>query len=216
MKFSSFCTQCKVDTPFPVTEPLLCCFAVFLADQGPVPQTGKGYLAAVRNMQLSLGLPDPREQSLLPILKRVQTGIRWVRAASGTTSRPRLPITASVLEGIGAHLRTTNYPHKELLWAVACTTFFGFFQLGELLPEPQGSISSTQATLWRDVAIDSRENPSMVRMHLRWSKCDQFHRGADIILGKTRRSVCAVSTAGDSSESFWCRVQIIDVPCAIF
>ena len=43
---------------------------------------GKGYLAAVRNMQLSMCLPDPRDQSSLPVYKRVQVGIQWVRAAN--------------------------------------------------------------------------------------------------------------------------------------
>ena len=50
----------------------MCCFAAFLADEGLAPHTGKGYLAAVRSMQISLGLPDIRDQSSLPMLKRVQ------------------------------------------------------------------------------------------------------------------------------------------------
>jgi hypothetical protein len=67
-KFHSFCRQYQVPDPIPKTEHLLCCFSAFMADGGLSPQTIKSYLAAIRNMQLSLGLPDPRE---LPILKRV-------------------------------------------------------------------------------------------------------------------------------------------------
>ncbi len=58
--------------PFPVSESLLCAFVAFLADEGMAPQTCKSYLVAVSNIQLSLSLPDPREHSSLPILKRVQ------------------------------------------------------------------------------------------------------------------------------------------------
>ena len=109
--FNSFCQRFSVHTPFPVSEHLPCCFASFLADQGLAPQTGKAYLSAVRSMQISLGLPDPREQSSLPILKRVQAGISRARLAGGTppkiTSQPmywRESEQASV-----THLTLTKY-----------------------------------------------------------------------------------------------------------
>ena len=47
--------------PLPVNEQLLCQFAVFLAQQGLSSQTVKTYLTAIRNLQISLGYPDPRE-----------------------------------------------------------------------------------------------------------------------------------------------------------
>ncbi len=192
-RFHGFCEQFNVVNPFPVSEMLLCSFAAFLADQGLAPQTGKSYLAAVRNMQISLGLPDPRDQSSMPMLKRVQAGIKRVRAVSGAPSRNRLPITATVLEQIGAHLAATSHLHKELLWAISCTAFFGFFRLGELLPASTRVEQDTAVIKWGDVAVDSRENPRMVRVHLRRSKCDQFGVGADIILGRTGRSLCPVT-----------------------
>ena len=88
-KFYDFCKRYNVLSPFPVTEQLLCYFAAFMANQGLSPQTGHSYLSAVRSMQLSLGLPDPREQSAMPILKRIQAGIRQSTAGlpvSGETS----------------------------------------------------------------------------------------------------------------------------------
>ncbi len=191
--FYTFCTQYTIGTPFPVTEMLLCSFAVHLAEQGLAPQTIKGYLSAVRNIQLSLGLPDPREKSSLPVLKRVQAGIQRVRATKGPPSQLRLPITAAVLEQIGAHMRQSNLPQKDMLWAVCCTAFFGFFRLGELLPVSQASISLSTSLMWGDIAVDSLKNPTMVRVHLKRSKCDQFGKGADIILGKTGLSLCPVT-----------------------
>jgi hypothetical protein len=61
-RFYHFCTKYNIWHPFPLTEHLLCCFAAFLADENLAPQTGKSYLSAVRNMQISLGLPDPRDR----------------------------------------------------------------------------------------------------------------------------------------------------------
>ena len=99
-RFNTFCITYNVVSPFPVTEQLLCSFAAFFADQGLAPQTGKSYLSAVRNLQISMGFPDPREQSSLPILKRVQAGISRARMLKGSPPRIRLPITANIMEQI--------------------------------------------------------------------------------------------------------------------
>ena len=122
-KFYSFCDTYQVANPFLATEHLLCSFAAYMGDLGLSPQTIKSYLAGIRNMQLSLGLPDPREQSSLPILKRVQAGISRARIGS-PTSRIRLPITPHL------NLDNTGHKAKALLWAVCCTAFFGCFRLG--------------------------------------------------------------------------------------
>ena len=161
-RFHDFCGRFDIGSPFPVTELVLCSFAAFLADQGLAPQTGKGYLAAVRNMQISLGLPDPRDQSSMPMLRRVQAGIQRMRAISGAPSRNRLHITATLLERIRVQLPTMSHPHKELLWAIACTAFFGFFRLGELLLASTNVGQGSAVVEWRDVAVDSRENPLLI------------------------------------------------------
>ncbi len=109
-------------------ELLLCYFASYLAQLGLAPQTIKCYLAGVRGAQISMGLPDPREQSSLPLLKRVQAGISRIRQQSGgKSSRVRLPITTRVLERLyGTWVGSAN-PDKTMLWTVAAMAFFGFF-----------------------------------------------------------------------------------------
>ena len=132
----------------------MCHFAAFLADEGLALQTGKGYLAAVWSMQISLGLPDLRGQSSFPMLKRVQAGIQRARALSGSSCRTQLPITAAVLGRIGAQLESSSHPHKELMWVVACTAFFGFFRMGELLPE---SATVDQSSPWQWTVVRARQ-----------------------------------------------------------
>lgn len=188
-RFYSFCTAHNVLNPFPLSEQLLCFFASYLALQNLSPQTIKSYLSAIRSVHISLGFPDPRDQSSMPRLKRVQAGISRVRAQSGIPKRVRLPITLQVLSGIGNFLQSSSHPEKIVLWAVACTAFFGFFRLGELLPE---NATSNSGIVWGDVAIDSHSAPRMVQIHLRTSKCDQFGAGSDIVLGATGSSVCPV------------------------
>ena len=129
-QFHKFCTQFNVHSPFPVTEYLLCCYASFLANRSLTPQTINSYLSAVRNMQITLGLPDPREKSSLPMLKRVQAGIKRVRLLRGAPHRIRLPITASVLEKIRLHLNKFSHTHSILIWSICCMAFFVFFPTG--------------------------------------------------------------------------------------
>ena len=179
--------------PFPDTEQLLCCFSAYMADSGLSPQTVKSYLAAVRNAQLALGLPDPREQSALPVLKRVQAGISRARLEHGQPSKVRLPITAHLLKQIKATLECSEYPEGRLLWAVCCSAFFGFFRLGELLLPAGTAFDSTRHLGWGDMAVDDPQSPTMVRFRLKQSKLDQFGRGANIVLGRTGLELCPVA-----------------------
>ena len=111
-------------------------FTNYLADEGLAPQRAKTYLSAVRNMQLSLGLPDPRDHSSFPMLKRVLARISRARISRQVALRVRLLITGSILTQIHSALLQSSHPDRLLIWAVASLAFFSFFRLGELLVEP--------------------------------------------------------------------------------
>jgi hypothetical protein len=192
-RFFAFCERYQVINPFPVTEQILCSYAAFLADEGLSPQTGKTYMVAVRNMQISLGLPDPRQQSSFPVLKRVQAGISRSRLLKGAPPRIRLPITAQLLRQMRQSWERSSNPEKLVLWAVSCTAFFGFFRLGELLLDSPTAFNPTLHLAWGDVAVDDPSEPKMVKIHLKQSKTDQFGKGSDIFLGRTNNELCLVS-----------------------
>ena len=78
-RFANFCSIYNVLTPFPVSESLLCYYASYLVTDKLSPQTIKVYLAAIRYMQITMGLPEPREFSSLPRLRLVQAGIQPLR-----------------------------------------------------------------------------------------------------------------------------------------
>ena len=126
-----------------------------MADSGLTPQTVKSYLSAIRNTQLSLGLPDPREQSSLPMLKRVQAGISRTRLGRGHPSRVWLPITAALLRRIKHELGRTSHPERIVLWAICCAAFFRFCRLGELLLPSPGSFNPRLHLAWGDMAVDN-------------------------------------------------------------
>eukprot|EP00731_Ephydatia_muelleri_P000369 Em0001g369a len=153
-------------------------------------QTIKVYLSAIRSMQLSLGLPLPREESSLPVLKRVLDGIRRTRASECRAPRIRLPITVGVLRQIHTALGAgISEPDGLAFWAIATSAFFGFFRLGELLMGSETEYSPANHLSWGDVALDAKVAANMVKIHLKKSKCDQFGAGADVFLGPYRVSI---------------------------
>ena len=129
----------------------------------------------------------------MPLLKRVQAGISRVRMTAGRRSHTRLPITAAVLAQIRTALDTPSQPNRTVLWAVSALTFFGFFRLGELLLETTQSFGLHTHLAWGDIAVDDRANPSMVRVLLKRSKCDQFGRGVHVFVGRTNTPLCPVA-----------------------
>ena len=42
------------------------------------------------------------------------------------------------------------------------------------------------------MAVDDRDSPTMVQVHLKTSKVDQFGQGVDVVLGHTRVELCPV------------------------
>jgi len=88
----SFSTK-YVEDPFPLTKQTLYFFASYFAKEKLAPQTIKGYPSALHNAQISLGLPDPREQSSLPLLKRICAWIGRTTLQRGIAQpKIRLPI----------------------------------------------------------------------------------------------------------------------------
>ena len=192
--FHAFCSQYDVVNPFPVCEQSLCRFTVYLADKGLAPQSIQTYLSAVRDAHLAMGFPDPRDRSSFPVLRRVQAGIKRLRAAElPHRQRIRLPITLPVLRSIREQLDVSRARDRELTWAVASLAFFGFFRLGELLPESEEAYARATHLSWGDVAINNAHQPTMLKIHLKRSKCDQFGRGTDVFVGRTTDEICPVA-----------------------
>ena len=94
-KFVHFCNIYHVTNPLPVSQSLLCSYISHLANSGLAYSTIKTYLAAVRYLQISNDLPEPRTVPM-PKLSVVERGIRQKRLEE-PSRRPRLPITPTIL-----------------------------------------------------------------------------------------------------------------------
>ena len=121
----------SVLTHFP--ESILCYYASFLISQNISPQTM--YLAGIRHVQITLGLPEPKEYSSLPHLRLVQTSIK--RAHSQKTplvAKLRFPITPAFLRQIHTlwSARAKEDTDILILWAAATLCFFRFLRSWEI------------------------------------------------------------------------------------
>ena len=87
---------------------------------------------------------------------------------------------------LGEESEPANY-ESRLLWAIACTAFFGFLRLGEVFP-PAGNC--TPPLLLSDLGTDSHLDPTFFRILIRRAKNDPFGKGCSIFLGRTDKNIC--------------------------
>ena len=178
------------NTPLlPAQEATFCLWAAALADEGLQYQTIRGYLAAVRNLHITSGFPDP----FVPKLLRLDLVLRGIQRERAKTSTPdsRQPITPAILRqirGVWSH-RSADFD-TAMLWAAVCTGFFGCLRPGELTTN--GSFDPTRHLSPQDLLVDSAAKPSWVRLKIKSSKTDQLAVGADVFLDRTADDLCPV------------------------
>ena len=185
-KFVHFCNIYHVTNPLPVSQLLLCSYISHLANSGLAYSTIKTYLAAVRYLQISNDLPEPRTVPM-PKLSLVERGIVTGRGRRNPAvghafnyAYNLAPVTIAVVA------RSFGLRHYfDVGRLLHC--FFRVFQDGGNHRAVRGRWS------WSDVAVDNHESPSVIRIHLRRSKTDQFGRGVDIYLGATGDELCPVA-----------------------
>ena len=191
-RFLSFCRDFSLQ-PLPVNEALLCRFVSFLALQNLSHSSIKGYLSAIRRLQIAQGLPDPLISQMAK-LEGVVRGIKSQQARSTPSAPKRLPITMSILCQLKEHILTSASDHNAvMLWAAACTCFYGFFRAGELTVPSESAFDSSSHLCFSDVSVDCIHNPRVIKLRLKASKTDPFRKGVDVVLGRTHTEACPVT-----------------------
>ena len=115
------------------------------------------------------------------------------RSLPDCTRRKRLPITPELLQKMHAvWSRDPKSFDSVMLWAACCLGFFGFLRAGEFTCTHTKTASDAVLSL-SDVAIDSRDTPQVLVVHLRHNKTDPFGVGAHLYLGRTSSILCPVA-----------------------
>lgn len=145
-------------------------------------------------MQISLGLPEPKEYSSLPRLRLVQSGIQRTHAQRVPIPKQiRLPITPAILLQLKVYWKGHCLDYNAtMLWAAATVCFFGFFRAGEITIPTASGFDPTRHLAWGDIAVDNSKLPKVLKVHLKKSKTDQLGKGVDVFIGRTGGPLCPV------------------------
>ena len=196
-RYAAFCMRYGIHLPFPLREDTLCRYVAFLAKDGLKHKTIKTYLAGIRCFQIKMTLGNPFAKDL-PRLEYVLIGIKRTEAHSGSPAKTRLPITINILHRLkDVWLATPLRPDRIMLWAAACTGFFGFLRAGEFTVPTSDAYDPDVHLNLSDLALDSHTNPSVIRLAIKQSKMDPFRQGIKIFLGKTETAICPVKAIID-------------------
>ena len=192
-RYLAFCEISSL-SPFPLAEDQLCSFVAHLAEEGLQHSSVKGYLSAIRHLQILGGMGDPFVASW-PLLEYTLKGLKLQQARrKSLRSKTRLPITPIIMRQLREVWEMeSSQPDKIMLWAACCTCFFGFLRSGEVTVPSQKDYDPEAHLSEGDVALDSLSSPTVVRVHIKTSKTDPFCKGVFVFLGITGNELCPVS-----------------------
>lgn len=167
-------------------------FISFLAQEGLAYTSIKVYLSAVRSLHVAAGLHEIFSSQLTPRVEQVLKGVRKVEASKPSRSS-RLPVTLDILRKVQLALKLDAGEYENvLLWAACCLAFFGFLRCSEFTVPSQTEYDPDGHLSLSDIAIDSRESPTLVQVNIKQSKTDPFRKGVRLCLGKTGLDICPV------------------------
>lgn len=184
-RYLEFCKNSSL-SPFPLSENLLCTFVAYLMDEGLQYTLIKGYLSAIRRLQIVQGPGDPFAASW-PLLEYTLRGIKLHQAKERKSrSKKRLPITLDIFRKLKeVWSRNAHQVDNIMLWAVCCMGEVTLTSGQEY--DPEADLSEG------DVALDDLVNPTVVRVHIKASKTDPFRQGVYVYLGATENDLCLVA-----------------------
>ena len=123
----------------------------------------KGYLSAIRHLQILGGMGDPLVASW-PLLECTLNSLKLKQAkCPSMRSKIRLLITPVMLQLREVWEKENNHP------------------------DPEAHLSDG------DVSLDSQSNPTVVRVRIKASKTDPFRKGVFVFLGITGNDLCPVA-----------------------
>ena len=139
-----------------------------------------------------LKFPDPIISSMAR-LEQVLRSIKGQYAKRNLGSRQCLHITPELLRAIRTVWgKKAHSQDSIMLWAAVCLCFFGFLRAGEMTVPSDHAYDPGVHLNFNDIAIDSKINPSIMRVTIKASKTDPFRQGIEIFVGRTHTDLCPI------------------------
>ena len=120
----------------------------------------KSYLGAVRHLQISNNMGDPKI-GFMPQLELVVRGMK--RMQGSQPSKTRLPIMPEILSQINQHWKGRQLEWDvTMIWAAMLLCFHGFLHAGEVVVPSDTGFDPSQHLTYEDIAVDKIRDPSFV------------------------------------------------------
>ena len=182
----------------PVNQDSVTLFVAFLGLEGLSVSTIESYLAALRHFRL---LADPTclaPSFFTPHMKVLLRGIKRVHSQQQAAPRIRLPITSSLMRCLTAHLSKDPSRYTNcLIWAAACTGFFGFLRCSEFVVPDRIPFHPSQHLCLKDISFRQESPQWFFLINVKVLITDQFRQGAQVVLGVTGTDLCPVAALLD-------------------
>ena len=141
-------------------------------------------------MHTSAGLHNFFNAQLTPCLQMTIKGIQKSQAST-QPSRVGLPITLKIIGDIKALL--SKQPHSYtsiMIWAACWLAFFGFLRVSEFTIPADDQYDESCHLAFNSISVNNRRNPQQLRISIKQSKTEPFHKEVKIFLGTTGDGVC--------------------------
>ena len=94
-------------------------------------------------------------------------------------------MTPEILKAMKEVWRIDSDRNKAtMLWAAACTCFFGFLRSVEVVPSDSEYDAAVHLS-FGDVRLDNTTDPQFLEVTIKASKTDPFRQGVQVYLGRT-------------------------------
>jgi hypothetical protein len=159
-------------------------FVTWLADYRRIRMlSGRHYLYGIQTLLLEAGC----HVSILR-LKLVRRALKaWGRREGPSDTRPKVPITVSVLSSIRRFFNLSSHDDR-VIWAMACLAVYGLLRCGEVTLD---AFDKLRYPIYSDWSYDAKG--FIGRFRLGSSKTDVFFQGTYIYIAANNSPTCPMA-----------------------
>jgi hypothetical protein len=189
------CKQNGIKKELPVKESTILIFIHWLATVRKLKtSTINNYLAGIRQLHISHGLPDPslRSETVNLIIKGAQH--KEARDRLAARSSVKQPITTETMLVLKAKLREweESSSNHRLIWAVATNLFHGLFRIGELTCDKEDEFDPAFTLLTNDICVKQEGEFGHIQFQLKAPKEDKKQRSKIVDVYGNNGPTCPV------------------------
>lgn len=166
--FDRFCRHEKVVQSWPISQPALNGFILWLKDSKKLKISSiKTYISALAGISTLLGLDFPNYKKGFGKIILGNSAEKLESAKDCTHLSD--PVTFEMLKFFRLKIKTKRWSalNKKSVWAAICTGFFGSFRAGELLAKKQWVFDKESDLLWQDI---SKRDGDCISIHIKIPK----------------------------------------------